>query len=53
MRVTVMVIFLMQQRVTNAEFVQDSFVGVAFAVFLENGFADHLGGQLLFDGQFI
>ena len=53
MRVAVVIIFLVQQRVANAEFVQHDFVGVAFAVFFENGFADHLSRHLLLDGQFI
>ena len=48
-----MIIFLMQQRVTQTELVQYGFVGVAFAVFFENGFADHFGGHLLLNGQFV
>ena len=47
MRIAVMIIFLMQKRVTDAEFVQHSFVGVALAVLFENGFADKFGGHLL------
>ena len=53
MRIAVMIILLMQQRVADAEFVQHGFVGVALAVFFENGFADHFGGHLLLDRQFV
>src|ERR1035437_9108678 len=52
-RVAVMIILLMQQRMADAEFVQHGFVGVAFAVFFENGFTKHLGGHLLLDGQVV
>ena len=48
-----MIIFLMQQRVADAELVQHGFVGVALAVFFQNGFAEHLGGHLLLDRQFV
>ena len=53
MRIAVMIIFLVQQRVAGAQFVQHGFVGVAFAVFFQNGFADHLGGHLLLDRQIV
>ena len=48
MRVAVMIIFLMQQGVAGAQFVQHGFVGIAFAVFFQDGFAEHFGGHLLF-----
>ena len=53
MRIAVMIIFLMQQRVANAEFMQHSFIGVAFAMFLKNGFADHFGRHLNFNWKII
>ena len=48
-----MIIFLVQQRVADAEFVQHGFVGVAFAVFFQNGFAEHFCGHLLLGGQIV
>ena len=48
-----MIILLMQQRMAQTQFVKHGFVGVALAVLFENGFADHLSGHLLFDGQFV
>ena len=42
-----MIIFLMDEHLAEAQFVEDGFVGVAFAVFFEDGFADHFGGHLL------
>ncbi len=48
-----MIIFLVQQRVADAEFVQHRFVRIALAVLFENRFANHFGGHLLFDRQFV
>ncbi len=53
MRIAVMIILLVQQRVPGAQLVQDGFVGIAFAVFFQNGLSDHLGGHLLFGGQIV
>jgi hypothetical protein len=53
MRVAVVIILLMQQRLADAQFVQHRFVRVALAVFFENGFAEHLGGHLLLDRQIV
>ena len=49
MRVAVVIILLVQQRLADAQFVQHGFVGVALAVLFQDGFAEHLGGHLLFD----
>ena len=53
MRIAVLIIFLVQQGLADAEFVENGLVGVALAVFFQNGFADHFRRHLLFDGQFI
>ena len=53
MRIAVMIIFLMQQRMADAEFMQHGFIGVTFAVFFQDGFADKLGGHLLVRRQII
>ena len=37
----------------DAEFVQHGFVGVALAVFFQNGFADHFRRHLLLDRQIV
>ena len=42
MRVAVMIILLMQQRMAGAQFMQYGFVRVALAMFFEDGFTDHL-----------
>ena len=52
-RIAVMIIFLVQQGVAGAEFVQHGFVRVAFAVLFENGFADHFRRHLLLDRQIV
>src|SRR6185436_18957797 len=49
MWVAVVIIFLVQERVADAQLVQDGAVGVAFAVLFQNGFADQLRRHLLFD----
>jgi hypothetical protein len=53
MRVAVMIIFLVQERVADAEFVDDGDVGVALAMFFENRFADHFLGHLIFARQVV
>ena len=53
MRIAVMIIFLVQQGMANPKLMQDGFVGVALAVFFKNGFTDHFGRHLLFNGQII
>ena len=52
-RIAVMIILLMQQGLAGAKLVQHGFVGVALAMFFENGFADHLRGHLLLDRQIV
>ena len=53
MRITVRIILLPQQRLARAQFLQHGFVRVTLAVLFENGLADHAGGHLLGDGQFV
>ena len=47
MRIAVMVILLVQQRLADAQFVQHGFVRLALAVLFQDGLAEHLGRHLL------
>ena len=53
MRVAVMMIFLMQQCVTETECMQHGFIGVALAMFFQDGFPDHFVGNLLLRWQIV
>ena len=48
-----MVIFLVQQSVAQPQFMENGFVGIAFAVLFKDGFADHFSGHLLLARQII
>ena len=50
-RVAVMIVFLMQQHLAEAQLVQHRFVGVALTMFFKNGFGQHPGRHLLLDWQ--
>ena len=52
-RVGVVIILLVQQRMANPQLVQHRFVRVALAVFLQNGLANHLRGHLLLARQVV
>ena len=53
MRVTVMIVLLVQQRFGQAQLVQHGLVGFALAVFFQDGFAQHVGGHLLLDREVV
>src|SRR5665213_21537 len=53
MRITMMVILLMQQRVAQTQFMQNNFVRVTLAMLFQNGFADKFSGHLLFNWQIV
>ncbi len=53
MRIAVVIILLVQQRLVQAQFVQYGFVRIAFPVFLQNGFTNHLDWHLLGSGQIV
>ena len=46
-----MVVLLVCEGVAHAQLVEDGVVGVALAVFFEDGLAEHLGRHLLVGGQ--
>jgi hypothetical protein len=48
MRIAVMIILLVEERILQAQLMENHFVRVALTMFFENRFADHLGGHLLF-----
>ncbi len=52
-RVAVMIILLVQQRLAHAQFVQHGLVRVALAVLFQNGLADHLVWYLLIERQIV
>jgi hypothetical protein len=52
-RIAVVIIFLVEERFAEPKFVEDYFVGVAFAMLLENAITDHLSRHLLIARQII
>ena len=52
-RVTVVIILLLEQRLADAQLMQHCFVGFALAVLFQDRFAEKPGGHLLFLGQVI
>src|SRR5436190_968278 len=49
--VTVVIVFLMQERFAQPQLVQHGFIRIALAMLFENGLAQHFAGHLLLDRQ--